>query len=88
MNDNYRIDTDMNETLKNGYVSSGIGLLNSHTLYQDNESSKPNGMNISVENGDANGDYCYMNSSTIYVTKNQNSIDYTKKNMKFTPTYI
>ena len=32
MNDNARIDKDMNDNLQNGYVTSGIGLLNSHTL--------------------------------------------------------
>ena len=32
MNDNTRNDTGMNATLQNGYLSSGIGLLNSHTL--------------------------------------------------------
>ena len=40
MNDDDMIDTDMNDTLHNGYVSSAIGLINSHTLPQDNESSK------------------------------------------------
>ena len=40
MNENGMIDTDMNETLKNRDVSSGIGLLNIHTLPQNNESSK------------------------------------------------
>ena len=39
INDNYGIDTDMNEALQNGDVSSVIGLLNIHTLSQDNESS-------------------------------------------------
>ena len=37
MKDNDCIGTDMNETFHNGYMSSGIGLLNSHTLPQDNE---------------------------------------------------
>ena len=35
MNDDYRIDTDINKTLHNGDLISGIGLLNSHTLPQD-----------------------------------------------------
>ena len=60
-------------------MSSGIGLLNSHTLPQYNESSKLNEMNISVYNCDVNGAYCYMNSSTGYDINNHNSIDYTKK---------
>ena len=33
---NDRNDTDINDNLKNGYVSSGIGLLNIHTPPQDN----------------------------------------------------
>ena len=32
MNDNDTIDKYMNETLQNGDVTSGIGLLNRHTL--------------------------------------------------------
>ena len=36
MNYKYRNDTDMNANLQNGDVSSGIGLLNSHTLPQYN----------------------------------------------------
>ena len=35
-------------------------------------------MNMSVEKGDVNGDYCYMNSSTGYESKNHNDIDDTK----------
>ena len=42
MDDNDRIDTDVNEILQNGNVSSVIGLLNRHTLPQYNESSKLN----------------------------------------------
>ena len=42
MNDNDRIDIDMNETLRNEYVSIGIGLINSRTPPQDNEPSKLN----------------------------------------------
>ena len=37
MNDNYSIDTDMNDTVYNGDVSSGIGLLNIHTFPQANK---------------------------------------------------
>ena len=55
MNDNTRNDTDMNDTLQNGDLSSGIGLLNIHTLPQYNESSDLNEMNMSVDNGDVNG---------------------------------
>ena len=79
MNDNNRIDTDMNDNLQNGDISSGSGLLNRHTLLQDNEQSKINEMNTSVENGDVNGYYLHMNSYTGSVINNHNSIDYTKK---------
>ena len=65
-NDNYSNDTYINDTLQNIDVSSGIGLLNGHTIPQDNESSNFNEMNMSVDNGDVNGAYCYINSSTIY----------------------
>ena len=36
-------------------------------------------MNTIVDNGDVNGVYCYMNSSTGYESDNNNSIDYTNK---------
>ena len=42
MNNNDRIDIDMNETLQNRDMSSGIGLLNSNIPPQANESIKPN----------------------------------------------
>ena len=63
MNDNDRIDIDMNETLHNIYVSSVIGLPNSHTFPVHNKSSKLNYINMSVDNGDVNGAYFYMNIS-------------------------
>ena len=66
MNDNDRNGTYTNETLHNGYVSSGIGLLNRNTPPQDNESGNLNEINMSVENGDVNGDYFHMNSSIGY----------------------
>ena len=69
----------MNATLHNGYVGSGNGLLNCHTLPQDNESSNLNYKNMNVVNGDINGDYCYSNGSTLSESKNHNSINYTKK---------
>ena len=72
MNDNDRIDTDMNKNLHNVDVSNGVGLLNSHTPPQDNESIKLTEMNISVDNDDLNGDYCYINSSTGSVINNHN----------------
>ena len=58
MNDNDRIGIDMNKTLHNGYVISIIGLINRHSLPQDNLSGKLNKTNMSVDNGDVNGDYC------------------------------
>ena len=56
----------MNANLQNGDVLSGIGLLNSHTPPQDNELRNLNEINISVDNGGVNDDYCYDNSSTGY----------------------
>ena len=60
-------------------MSSGIGLLNIQTLPQANESIKLNDTNMSVENDDVNGDYCYMISFFGSVINNHNSIDYTNK---------
>ena len=34
---------------------------------------------MSVENGDNNGDFCYVNSSTGSESNNHNSVDSTKK---------
>ena len=79
MSYNDRNDTDMNNNKKKGDASSGIGLLNIQTHPQDNEPSNLNEMNMSVDNGDFNGDYCYMNSSTVSESNNHNSIDYTNK---------
>ena len=42
MNDNDIIDKYINATPQNGDISSGIGLLNIHTLPQYNEPSKLN----------------------------------------------
>ena len=42
MKDNGSIDRDMNDTLQNGDVISGIGLQNIHTLPQANILSKLN----------------------------------------------
>ena len=76
---NDRIDTYMNETLQNEYLISGIGLLNSHTILQSNESNEVNEVNMSVYSGDINGDYCYVNSYNGYIMRNNNCIDYTNK---------
>ena len=88
MNDNDRNDTYINDNSHNKDVSSGIGLLNSHTLPQDNESSNLNETNMRVDNGDVNGDYCYMNIYTGYESKNSNSIDYTNKRDKISTQKI
>ena len=89
MNENDSIDTYTDETLQNGDVSSVIGLLNIHTLPQGNESSKLNEMNMSVDNGDVNGDYCYMNIYTRYFISNHNTIDYEKKRYEiYTHRYL
>ena len=34
---------------------------------------------MGVENGDVNGNYCYMNGYTASKSKNHNSMDYTNK---------
>ena len=81
MNYNDRDDTDMNANLQNGDVSSGISLLNSHTLTQCNKSINLNDMNMSVENGDVYG----VNSSTGSESKNHNCIYYTNKSDKMSP---
>ena len=36
-------------------------------------------MNTSVDNGDIDGDYCYMNGSTGSVIKNHSSVGYKNK---------
>ena len=38
---------------------------------------------MSVENGYINCDFCYTNSCNVYVIKNHNIIDYTKKRDEF-----
>ena len=70
---------DMNDNLHHGYLSSGIGLLNSHILPPYKKSSNLNEINMGVENGDVNGGHCYMNSSTGSESNNHNSVDSTKK---------
>ena len=80
-----RYDTYLNANLQNLDVSSRIGLLNIHTLPQDNESSNLNEINMGVENGDVNGGYCYINSSTGSESNNHNSIYSTKIRDKTSP---
>ena len=44
---------------------------------------------MSVANGDVNGDYFYMNISTVSVINNHNPIDYkNKRNEIFTNIYL
>ena len=45
-----------------------------------------NEMYMSVDNGDINYDYCYMNSSNGSKSKNHNSIDYTNKRDEISTT--
>ena len=75
----------MNTNLQNVDMSNGIGLLNSHTLPQDNKSSNLNEMNMSIGNCDVNGGYCYMNISTVSESNIHNYIYYTKKREKISP---
>ena len=65
----------MNTNLHNGDVSSGIGLINSHTLPQCNKPSNSNQMNWGIKNGDVSGGNCYINIHTVSKAKNQNYID-------------
>ena len=83
VNGYFRVDTNMNNHLQNGYVISGIGLLNGHILPQNNESSKLNEKNISVDNGDINCEYCCINSYTVSVINNHNLVYYTSKRDQF-----
>ena len=73
----------MNTNLQNVDMSNGIGLLNSHTLPQDNKSSNLNEMNMSIGNCDVNGGYFYMNISTVSESNIHNYIYYTKKRMDY-----
>ena len=79
MNYNDRNDTYINDTLNHLDVSNVIGLLRSHTIPQDNESSKLTQINMSVYNVDNNVDYCYINSSTGYESNNHSYVHYTNK---------
>ena len=78
-------DRDKNTNLHNGDVSSGIGLLNLHTLPQYKKSSNLNETNMAVENGDVNGGHCYINSPTGYYSNNHNFIDSTTKRDEISP---
>ena len=78
----------MNADLQDGDVISGIGLINSHTLYQVNESSNLSEMNLVVENGDVSGVHCYINSDTLYEATNHNSVSYKNKRDEMFPMYL
>ena len=49
MNYNDRDDSDRNDSLHYGDVSSGVGLINIHALPQHNKSNNLNDMNMGVE---------------------------------------
>ena len=85
MNNNNRDAMEMHANLQNGEVSNGIGLLNSHSPPQYNESRNLNEMNMGVENGYVNGVPCYININTESKSKNHNCIDYTKKRNEIAP---
>ena len=72
MNYNEKDDIKMNADLQNVDVISVIGLIQSHTLLQFNESHNLNDMNWGVENGYISGGNCYMNIHTISKAKNLN----------------
>ena len=55
-----RNDIEKNSDLWNGDVSSGICLINSHSLYQFNESSNLNDIIYGVENGAVSGGHFYI----------------------------
>ena len=46
-------------------MSSGIGLINSHTIHQFNQSNNLNEMNQGVKNCDISGGNFYMNSRNV-----------------------
>ena len=77
INHNDRDDMKMNTKFQNGDVSSGIGLINRHTITKFKGLIKLNDMNRVVKNGDVGGGNCYMNTHTISEAKEQNVIDYT-----------
>ena len=70
---------DINANLQNGYLSSGIGLINIHILSQCNKSSNLNEMNWDSKDVDISAGNCYMNSHTVSEANNNKTIDYTKK---------
>ena len=56
------------------YMSSGIGLINSHTISQFNKESDFNYMNWGVENGYVSSGNFYMNRHTLSEVDNHNYI--------------
>ena len=85
MNYNDIDDMDMNDNLQNGYVSSGIGLINSHTLPQCNKSINSNEMNWGVKMFNVSDGNCYKNIHTVYESKNHSSVYSTNKSDENTP---
>ena len=74
--------------LQNGDMSSGIGLINSHTLSQFNEFCNLNETNWGVKNGDVSVGNCCINSHTIYKAINNNYTDSTNNRDERFPTYL
>ena len=66
---------EINANSHNGDVISGIGLINSHSIPQFNESRNLNEMNCGVKNGDVSGSNFYVNSKTVSEANNCNSIN-------------
>ena len=78
----------MNAYLKNGDVSHGIGLINSHILSQFNELSYFNDMDCYVGNFYISSDPLLMNNHTLSESKNHNSVDSTNRKYENFPTYL
>ena len=76
---------DMNDDLQNGCVSSGIGLINSHTLPQCNKWSNSTEINWGVKNINISGGHSYTNSHTPSEAKNHSSVYSKKKSDENTP---
>ena len=66
INSNSSEGIEMNDELMNGDMSSGTGLINTHTLSKFNESSYFNDMYCNVENGNVSGGNYFMIFHTLY----------------------
>ena len=70
---------DMSANVQNGYMSSRISVINSHTLLQCKKPSNLNYINWGFKNGNVSGGHFYMNSHNVYEANNHKSVDSTKK---------